>query len=73
MIRVLIVDDEPLARNALERVLRARKDIEGVDSAADAFAALNLLQERPYDALLLDIRMPELSGIELVDRLKKRR
>jgi two-component system LytT family response regulator len=73
MIRVLIVDDEPLARNAFERVLRARKDIEGVDSAADAFAALNLLQERPYDALLLDIRMPELSGIEMVDRLKKRK
>jgi DNA-binding LytR/AlgR family response regulator len=71
--RVLIVDDEPLARSALERVLRARKDIETVDSAADAFAALNLLQERPYDALLLDIRMPELSGIELVDRLKKRK
>ncbi len=73
MMRVLIVDDEPLARSALERVLRARKDIETVDSAADAFAALNLLQERPYDALLLDIRMPELTGIELVDRLKKRK
>jgi two-component system, LytTR family, response regulator len=71
--RVLIVDDEPLARSALEGVLRSRHDIENVDSAVDAFAALNLLQERPYDVLLLDIRMPELSGIELVDRLKKRK
>ena len=71
--RVLIVDDEPLARSALEGILRARNDIESVDSAVDAFAALNLLQERPYDVLLLDIHMPELSGIELVDRLKKRR
>jgi len=71
--RALIVDDEPLARNALEGVLRRRNDIECVDSAADAFQALNLLQERPYDVLLLDIRMPELSGIELVDRLKKRK
>lgn len=71
--RVLIVDDEPLARNALERVLRARNDVDSVDSATDALAALSLLQEKPYDALLLDIRMPELSGIELVDRLKKRR
>jgi two-component system LytT family response regulator len=73
MMRVLIVDDEPLARSALERVLQARNDIQSVDSAPDAFSALNLLQERPYDALLLDIGMPELSGIELVDRLKKRK
>jgi two-component system LytT family response regulator len=73
MMRVLIVDDEPLARSALERVLHARNDIQTVDSAPDAFSALNLLQERPYDALLLDIGMPELSGIELVDRLKKRK
>jgi two-component system LytT family response regulator len=73
MMRVLIVDDEPLARSALERVLHARNDIQIVDSAPDAFSALNLLQERPYDALLLDIGMPELSGIELVDRLKKRK
>jgi two-component system, LytTR family, response regulator len=71
--RVLIVDDEPLARSALEGVLRARNDIESVDSAVDAFQALHLLQERPYDVLLLDILMPELSGIELVDRLKKRK
>jgi two-component system LytT family response regulator len=71
--RVLIVDDEPLARTALESVLRARTDIESVDSAVDAFEALDLLQQRPYDVLLLDIRMPEFSGIELADRLKKRK
>jgi two-component system, LytTR family, response regulator len=71
--RALIVDDEPLARSALERVLRTRNDIERIDSAADAYVALNLLNERPYDVVLLDIRMPELSGIELVDRLQKRK
>ncbi|MGC1618104.1 MAG: LytTR family DNA-binding domain-containing protein [Candidatus Acidiferrum sp.] len=70
--RVLIVDDEPLARSALESALHSRNDIESVDSALDAFEALNFLQERPYDVLLLDILMPELSGIELLDRLKKR-
>ncbi len=69
--RVLIVDDEPLARSALENVLHARSDIESVDSAADALEALGLLQKRPYDVLLLDIRMPELSGIGLADRLVK--
>jgi two-component system, LytTR family, response regulator len=71
--RVLIVDDEPLARNALQAALRTRKDIEGVDSTIDAFEALNFLHERPYDVVLLDIRMPELSGIDLVDRLKQQK
>ena len=69
---VLIVDDEPLARNALQAVLHGRKDVESMDSAENAFEALNFLQERPYDVVLLDIQMPELSGIGLVDRLKER-
>ena len=70
--RVLIVDDEPLARKALENVLRERRDIEAIDSAVDALEALEMLQTRSYDVLLLDIRMPELSGIELADRLMNR-
>jgi len=69
MMRVLIVDDEPLARAALERVLRSRADVHSFDSAKDGYEALDLLQKNPYDVVLLDIRMPELSGIELADRL----
>lgn len=70
--RVLIVDDEPLARSALANVLVARNDIEAFDAADDAVEALDKLQKEKYDVLLLDIHMPELSGIELVDCLKKR-
>ncbi len=70
--RVLIVDDEPLARSALAAVLAGRKDIEAFDSAGDAVEALDKLNKETYDVLLLDIHMPELSGIELVDCLKKR-
>jgi CheY-like chemotaxis protein len=69
MMRALIVDDEPLARAALERVLRSRADVHSFDSAKDGYEALDLLQKNPYDVVLLDIRMPELSGIELADRL----
>jgi DNA-binding LytR/AlgR family response regulator len=71
MMRVLIVDDEPLARSALANVLATRSDVEDFDSAADAVEALDKLQSETYDVLLLDIQMPELSGIELVDCLKK--
>ena len=71
--RVLIVDDEPLARRALEQALCGRGDIEALDSAKDAIQALDMMQKEKYDVLLLDIRMPELSGIELADRLNKRK
>jgi len=67
--RVLIVDDEPLSRETLEKIVRARPDIEMFDSARDSFQALQHLSAKPYDVLLLDINMPELSGIELVNRL----
>lgn len=70
--RVLIVDDEPLARSALQQALCGRNDIEALDSAIDAIQALDMMQKEKYDVVLLDIRMPELSGIELADRLNKR-
>jgi two-component system, LytTR family, response regulator len=69
--RVLIVDDEPLAREALANALAARKDVERFDFACDAMEALDRLGEAAYDVLLLDINMPEVSGIELVDRLRE--
>lgn len=69
--RVLIVDDEPLARTALERVLCGRDDIEMLHSAKDAVQALDMMQNDNYDVLLLDIGMPELSGIDLADRLNR--
>ncbi len=71
--RALIVDDEPLARSALERTLFTRSDIEAVDSAKDAVEALEKMQKADYDVLLLDIRMPELSGIELAACLNKQK
>lgn len=70
--RVLIVDDEPLARSALEQALCGRSDIEALESAKDAIQALEMLQKEKYDVLLLDIQMPELSGIDLAHRLNKR-
>jgi len=70
--RVLIVDDEPLSRRALLDALVARNDIEALDSADDAIAALEMLDRKFYDVVLLDIHMPEFSGIELADRLNKR-
>jgi len=71
--RVLIVDDEPLAHAALAGALRTRSDVESFDSANDAVEALDKLSSHSYDVLLLDINMPELSGIEMLDRLRSTR
>src|SRR5215467_3619618 len=66
--RVLIVDDQPLAQTALANILAARSDVEHFDSAHDAIGALEKLATDPYDVLLLDIDL-ELSGSQLVDHL----
>jgi two-component system LytT family response regulator len=70
--RVLIVDDEPLAQTALENVLSVRRDVEHFDSATDAIEALEKLAADSYDVLLLDIFMLDLSGAKLVDHLRQR-
>jgi len=67
--RALIVDDEPLARQALGRILGRRIDIDTVNFAEDGKAALAVLRSDPHDVVLLDIHMPELSGLQLVDCL----
>lgn len=70
--RILSVDDEPLAQAALANIVANRSDVEQFDSANDCFEALEKIEKDNYDVLLLDINMPELSGIELVERLQHR-
>jgi two-component system response regulator LytT len=70
--RVLIVDDEPLAQTALANILSAKSDVEHFDSANDAAEALEKLATDSYDVLLLDIHLLEQSGNELVDQLRER-
>lgn len=70
--RVLVVDDEPLAQMALEHILSARSDVEYFSAAGDAVEALEKLSAESYDVVLLDVNMPEMSGTELVDQLRVR-
>jgi two-component system, LytTR family, response regulator len=69
--RVLITDDEPLAQVALTNILANRPDVERYDLANDAVEALEKLSHETYDVVLLDINMPEVSGIEMLDRLRE--
>lgn len=69
--KVLVVDDEPLARQALAKLLARRPDVEHFDTAEGGEGALSKFKAQPYDVLLLDIQMPGLSGIEFIERLSK--
>jgi len=71
--RVLIVDDDRLSQTALANVLSARSDVGHFDSANDAIEAFEKLATDSYDVLLLDINMLDLSGTEIVDRLRERK
>lgn len=66
---ILVVDDEPAVRTALARALALER--YDVSLAADGAEALALLQERAYDLLVLDVVMPEMSGVELCRRLRE--
>jgi two-component system LytT family response regulator len=65
MLRVLIVDDEPLARRALRQLLAAHSDVAIVADCEDGVSARERLASTPIDLVLLDIRMPEISGLEV--------
>jgi two-component system LytT family response regulator len=68
-LRVLIVDDEPLARRALRQLLEKEADVDVVAECGDAVEAASALREGGVDAVLLDIRMPEISGLALAREL----
>jgi two-component system response regulator AlgR len=70
--RVLIVDDEPLARARLDALLRECPDVDVVGSVGDGEAALAALSQTQPDLLLLDINMPGMDGKALAARLANR-
>ncbi len=68
MAQILVVDDEPAVRRALERALRLDK--YEVELAVDGEEALDRLAERPVDAVILDVMMPGVDGLEVCRRMR---
>jgi len=68
MARILVVDDEPAVRRALERALRLER--HDVELAQDGEEALDRLAGQPVDAVILDVAMPRLDGLEVCRRMR---
>jgi two-component system LytT family response regulator len=67
MIRALVVDDEPLARQRIEDLLRHEADVELVGTAGDGRAAVDAIRSLRPDLVFLDVQMPGLTGLQVVD------
>lgn len=70
-IRVLIADDHPIVRDGLKKLLLLEDDIKVVGEACDGRQVLELMQEHEPDVLLLDLRMPNLDGLSVLQSLQQ--
>jgi RNA polymerase sigma factor (sigma-70 family) len=71
-IRVIVADDHSVVREGIRTVLEASNDFDVIAEAATGEEALRLIAEHDPDVAILDITMPELSGIEVITRLRER-
>ena len=68
-LRVLVVDDEPLARSGIADLARRDPELDVIGECGDGLAALDAIQRLAPDLVLLDVQMPELSGFEVLQQL----
>lgn len=70
LIRALVVDDEPLARDMIREMLEADSEVEIVAECANGREAVEAIKSLTPDVLFLDIQMPELGGFEVLESLE---
>jgi DNA-binding NarL/FixJ family response regulator len=70
-IRIFIIDDHPMVVAGLNTLLRQLGNIEVAGDVSNAFEAIPILKKTPVDIILLDINLPEISGIDLCKKIHK--
>lgn len=70
-VRVFVADDHPIYREGIVRAIKERPDLELVGEAADGREALAAIKELTPDVAILDIRMPELEGPQVLNAIKR--
>jgi DNA-binding NarL/FixJ family response regulator len=71
-IRLLIVDDHPVVRDGLSGIFSGDPDFEVVGQATNGVEAVTRAEELQADVVLMDLRMPEMGGVEAIKELRKR-
>lgn len=71
MIRVVVVDDEPMVCAHLRTILGSAADIEVIGEAHDGAAGIEVVQRQRPDVVLMDLRMPVMDGIAAIERIVK--
>lgn len=72
MIKVLIVDDQALARDGLALIVGAADDVEVVGTAEDGAQALDQIEDHTPDLVLMDLKMPTMNGVQATRRIRER-
>lgn len=70
MIRVVLVEDETLVRRGIRGLLALIGNIRVVGEASDGAEALDVIEQQHPDVVLLDVRMPKMSGLEVLEKLR---
>ena len=68
--RVAVVDDHELVRIGLKQIIEAESDFSWVGDASTGREALDMLRSKPCDVLLLDLSLPDMSGLDVLRRIK---
>lgn len=69
--KILVVDDSALMRRVLCDIINSDKRFQVVDTATNGVEAFDLLSRKTYDAVVLDVNMPRMSGLQLLEELRK--
>jgi two-component system LytT family response regulator len=69
MIKVIIIDDEPLARSLLKEYLIDIKDVQVIDECGDGFEGVKSIMLHKPDLIFLDVQMPKINGFEMLELL----
>lgn len=71
LLRTIIIDDEPLARNLVRNFLKEYETFEVIAECANGFEGLKAIQELKPDVIFLDVEMPKVSGLELLELIEE--
>ena len=68
-IKILIVEDHPMMREALQTAFEGEDDLEMIGEAPDAIKALKMLETLKPDVIMMDMLLPEMSGLEAIEKI----